>query len=80
MRLYKFYNPFASKGDECAIIRAATDVEALFSYLRKFFPNCGGIYLSKDFSMNGAIVMFKAYDFDDMGGVVFSRLYAIKLT
>ena len=77
MKLYKFFNPFASKGEECVIIKAATNVEALNEFMDEFFPHCRGLFLSKDFDRKDAIIMYESYDINCVGVVLFSQLFAI---
>ena len=78
MHLYRFFNPSAYGADKCVIIVAANNVEALNAYRDRYFPDCHGIALSKDFHRDGCIVMEVSLKQLDDGKVVFCKIFAIE--
>ena len=80
MHLYRFINPSAYGADKYVLIVAATNVEALVSYVDRYHPNCNGMHLSKDFHRNNVIAMSVSLKQLDDGVVIFSPIFAIEIS
>lgn len=77
MNLYQFFNPFGIGADRYVIIEAATNVDALDAYMKRYFPHCHGINLSKDFNRDNAIKMKVSLKKLNDGTVIFCNIFAI---
>ena len=78
MQIFSFFNQLANDDNRFIIISAATNVEALNIYMDRFFPNCHGLLLSKDFSRNDVVIMSLGVGKDVDGVWIFSQMFAVK--
>lgn len=79
MHLYRFINPSAYGADKCVIFVSATSVEALNAYVDRYFTDCHGIVLSKDFHRDNIITMEVSLKQLDDGKVIFCKIFAIEI-
>ena len=79
MHLYRFFNFSAYGADKCVIFVSATNVEALNAYVDRYFPDCHGIVLSKDFHRGNVITMEVSLKQLDDGKVIFCKIFAIEI-
>lgn len=80
MKIYRFFNPSVFGPGKCVIVLSDNNMNALRAFVERYYPDCCGVHLSKDFHRENVIIMEASTEPLCDGKVIFSKIFAIEIS